>query len=494
MGNLILEMKNINKSFPGVQALKDVSFSVEKGEVRALVGENGAGKSTLMKVLIGVYKSDSGAIFIDGREVQHRNPLDAQQDGLSIIFQEFNLIPSLSISENIYIGRLAGKRKLVDWKKLNQNAAALMRRLGYKLDVTSKVEDLSVAEMQMVEIAKALSYNAKIIVMDEPSSVLTENELERLFNIILDLKRQGTTVIYISHRLEEIFRICDTVTVLRDGQVISTKKVSETNREMLIRDMVGRELQNQFPHRSVEVGETILKASHLKRGAAVDDVSFDLRKGEILGFAGLIGAGRTETMRLLFGADPIESGTIEFYGKTLKSSSPHMAKKNGIALLPEDRKREGLILDQPIEQNISVVSMDKIKSALRLLSRKKERKTAREFMESLKIKAPSASQRVCFLSGGNQQKVVVAKWLFSDAEVMIFDEPTRGIDVGAKYEIYTLMNQLVENGKSIILVSSDMNEVLSMSDRIVVMRDGKVNGVLEKDQFSSENVLQLAIS
>jgi ribose transport system ATP-binding protein len=494
MVNSILQMKNITKKFPGVIALDKVSFSVEEGEIHALVGENGAGKSTLMKILNGVYTADEGEVLINNKKVSIKNPLDAQKNGLSIIFQEFNLVPTLSIAENIYIGRLLGKgKKVVDWKDINEKAGALLDRLNYDLDPKTLVENLSVAQMQMAEIAKAISFNAKIIIMDEPSAVLTENELKKLFDIVHDLKKKGITVIYISHRLEEIFQICDKVTVLRDGKVIDTMDVSQVTKEQIIERMVGRKLEQEFPVRESRIGEVILKVSGVSRGKKVRNVSFELRRGEILGFAGLVGAGRTETLRLLFGADELKEGSITINGQKKHIKSPLDAKNAGLALLPEDRKNQGLLLEMPITQNISIVKLDKIKGTFGTLSRKKEKDVAKKYMNSLKIKAPSATQRVYFLSGGNQQKVVIAKWLFSDADIFILDEPTRGIDVGAKYEIYLLMNELVSQGKSIILISSEMNEIIAMSDRVLVMHDGEIRAELGKDEITPETVLKHAI-
>ena len=493
MANSALEMKHITKSFPGVMALDDVTFSVDEGEVHALVGENGAGKSTLMRIINGVYSADKGEIFISGRKVSIKNPLDAQKSGVSIIFQEFNLVDTLSVAENIFIGRLGGKKKMVDWKSIYDKAGKLLKSLNYDLDPRMPVESLSVAQMQMVEIAKAMSFDAKIIIMDEPSAVLTDNELQNLFHIVDDLRKKGITVIYISHRLEEIFQICDRVTVMRDGNIIGTGNISDLSKEQIIEMMVGRKLNQEFPKRKSKIGEVVLRAKGLRHGKKVKNVSFELKKGEILGFAGLVGAGRTETMRLLFGADPMTTGSVEVRGKMVHIGNPLEAKEVGIALLPEDRKKQGLLLESPITENISLVKLKKVMTN-GLINRKREKEVAREYFKSLKIKAPSVTQRVNFLSGGNQQKVVIAKWLFSDADIFILDEPTRGIDVGAKYEIYLLMNELVAQGKSIILISSEMNEIIAMSDRIMVMHDGKICAELNGQEITPENVLKHAIN
>ena len=495
MAGTILEMKHITKQFPGVLALDDVSFSVEAGEVHALVGENGAGKSTLMKILNGVYQADSGEIYVEEEKVTLKNVLQAQQKGISIIYQEFNLVPQLSVAENIFIGRLRNKKApVVNWKLLNQKAKKILDDLNYSLNPKQIAGELSVAQMQMLEIAKALSYDAKIIIMDEPSAVLTENELIKLFEIVKDLKQRGVTVVYISHRLEEIFRICDRVTILRDGKVIETKRVQDIKKEEIIESMVGRKMEQEFPKRvKSDAGEVILKVEGLKRGKKVKDVSFDLRKGEILGLAGLVGAGRTESARLIFGADKTDEGNIAIKGEKVLIKSPYEGKKLGIALLPEDRKEQGLLLEMSLSANIVLSSLGKIKDRFKMLSEKVEKKIATEYISSLNIKAPSTKQHVGFLSGGNQQKVVVAKWLFADADIIILDEPTRGIDVGTKYEIYLLMNRLIEQGKSIILISSELNEIVALSDRVVVIHEGRLRAILEKDDVSAENILTRAI-
>jgi ABC-type sugar transport system ATPase subunit len=486
-------MKNITKKFPGVVALNDVSFSVQAGDVHALVGENGAGKSTLMKILNGVYIADEGEILINGKKVNLINPLQAQKEGISIIFQEFNLVPTLSVAENIFIGRLSFGKKSVNWKTVNKKAREHLLKLNYDLNPRETVSNLTTAQMQMIEIVKALSFNSTIIVMDEPSSVLTDNELEKLFSIVRSLKESGITVIYISHRLEEIFKICDKVTVTRDGKAIDTSPVSEITREQIIEKMVGRKLEQEFPKRNSTIGEVVLSVKSLNRGKMVQNINFDLHKGEILGIAGLVGAGRTEVARVIFGADKKGSGTIGIRGMQRHINSPKDAKSYGIALLPEDRKLHGLLLEMPISNNISLANFRKIKSKWGILAKKKEKEKSEKYRDSLQIKTPSITQRVKFLSGGNQQKVVIAKWLFSDADILIMDEPTRGIDVGAKYEIYLLMNKLVEQGKSVVLISSELNEIVALSDRVVVMREGRINAILEKNEISAENVLKAAI-
>lgn len=491
MNDYVLEMKGITKTFPGVVALDDVSFSVKKGEVHALVGENGAGKSTLMKVLNGVFQANKGEIFLEGNAIELANVKDAQEKGISIIFQEFNLINSLSVAENIFLGRYKDA-SVIKWKQIKQEANQLLQRLGFKFDVNRVVGKLSTAEKQLVEIAKALSFNAKLIVMDEPTSSLTKNEEEMLFEIIQSLKKDGITTIYISHKLDEVFRICDTVTVLRDGKVIDVKPIVQITRKEIIEKMVGRTIDMEYPKRDVEVGEPMLCVRNLERSKLLHDISFDLHKGEILGIAGLVGAGRTELAETLFGAAKADKGTISINGKKVVLHSTRDGKNNSIGLLTEDRKETGLVLTFSVAKNITVTNLKGIMGKL-LLSNKKEKKVAKKYVELMNIKTPSINQMLMNLSGGNQQKVVLAKWLFSNVDILILDEPTRGIDVGAKYEFYCLMNKLVEEGKSIIMISSELPEVLGMSDRILVMHKGRIKGELTGGDMTAERVMHLAI-
>jgi ABC-type sugar transport system ATPase subunit len=490
-------MRGISKEFPGVIALDHVSINVRRGEAHALVGENGAGKSTLMKILNGVYRKDAGEILIEDEEAHIDSTADAKRLGISIIYQEYNLAPTLSVMENIYLNRLTDKASgVIQWKQVRGKAEELLRSLDFKLDVTRRIEELTVAEMQMVEIAKALSENAKIIVMDEPSATLTERELDKLFNIIEDLKRQGITIIYISHRLEEIFRVCETVTVLRDGKEIDTLPVAGTSRESLIEKMVGRSVDNEFPRRTSNIGEVVLEAKGVSaRGNIhVHDVDLVIRRGEIVGLAGLVGAGRTELARAVFGADKMTSGQISLYGKPVQIKSPTHATKEGLGLVPEDRKLQGLFLDFEIFKNITISKLGSVVK-MGVIDKKSEYKAAEDFIERLSVKTPGSKQNVVYLSGGNQQKIVISKWLYADVDILIMDEPTRGVDVGAKYEIYTIMNQLASDGKSILFISSELPELLAMSDRIVVMHDGRVKGELtSKDEMTAERVMELAIS
>lgn len=489
---VFFEMRGISKEFPGVKALDNVGFTVNEGEIRALVGENGAGKSTLMKILNGNYKKDSGSILIDGEEVNITNPQVADSLGITIIFQELNLVDELSIAENIFAGRLAKKGKIVNWKELNKRAKELLLRIGFDVDPTTIVDDLTVAEKQMVEIAKALSRNSRIILMDEPSATLTKKELDALFQIIRDLKSQGIAVIYISHRMEEIFEICETVTVMRDGQIIGTRNVADVSSDELVEMMVGREVNSAFPKRDVEIGEEVMRVENLCRKDRRQQVSFALHKGEVLGVAGLVGAGRTEIMRAIFGVDYINTMNVFVKGKKVKISNPSNAKKHGIAFLTEDRKAEGLTLDFTVKSNIVAANLHSIKKGL-FTSSKEENKIADDYIERTRIKTPHRNQKVGNLSGGNQQKVVVSKWLNSAPDILIMDEPTRGIDVGAKREIYEIINELVAQGKSVILISSELPEVLGMSDRVLVMKDDAIVAVLEGDDINAVEVMRYAL-
>jgi len=488
-----LQMKGITKTYPGVRALNSVDLEVARGEVHALVGENGAGKSTLMKILAGAQPMDSGEIFLNGQQVHITSPQKAMDLGISIIYQEFNLVPYLNAAENIFLGRepRAVLPGFVNFTRMYSEAQKVIDQLGVRLNVRTPVNRLSVAQQQMVEIAKATSRNAVIIAMDEPSATLTEHELENLFALIRSLKRQGVSIIYISHRLEEIFEIADRVTVLRDGHLVGTKLVSETNRDEIIRMMVGRELGEKIPKQPAEIKSPVLTVSHLTRKGILDDISFTVRQGEILGIAGLVGAGRTELARAIFGADRIDSGEIRLNGRPVEIRSPRDAIRLGIGLVPEDRKALGLILAMVVRENISLANLDSLTS-LGFIRRREERSVATRFIEDLMIKTPSAEQQVQNLSGGNQQKVVLAKWLFTKSRVLIFDEPTRGIDVGSKVEIYHLMNRLAANGVAIIMISSELPEILGMSDRILVMHEGRIAGELNREEATQEKIMWLA--
>jgi ABC-type sugar transport system ATPase subunit len=488
----ILTLSKVNKAFPGVKALTDVDFELKKGEVHALVGENGAGKSTLMKIISGAYKKDSGIIKFDGKEVEITSPKASERLGISIIYQELNLINRMSVAENIYLGRPAKKLGMIQWRKIISDAKALFESFDVKMDVTRMVRELSIAQQQIVEIFKAVSINAKVVIMDEPTSSLTETETEMLFRIINALKEKGISVIFITHRLDEVFAISDRVTVLRDGCYIGTKDITDITKGEMIKMMIGRELKKQFPERNVELGEEYLRVEGLSDGYKVKDVSFSVKRGEVLGFAGLVGAGRTDTMRLIFGADKKTKGKIFIEGKEVKIKSPIQSIAKGIGFVTENRKEEGLFLPLSVSNNIVAVAIEKIKS-FRILNFMKEKHLSEKYVGDLRIQTPSVNQKAVFLSGGNQQKVVVSKWLLKDSDIMILDEPTRGIDVGAKREIYQIINDLAAQGKAIIVVSSEMEEIMGISDRIIVMHEGRISGEVTKENFSQQLITEYAV-
>lgn len=495
MAESIVKMQGIDKRFPGVHALKRCDFELKAGEVHALVGENGAGKSTIMKVLTGVHKKDDGKIFYKGEEVEINNTKEAQNLGISIIHQELNLMPDLTVAENIFIGkeprRFGGL--FTDDKKINTDAKALLDSMNVKIDPATMVDALTVAQQQMVEIAKALSFDSEVLIMDEPTAALTESEIDELFRIIFELKAKGVGIVYISHRMEELKKICDAVTVMRDGEYIGCRDMSAVTIDEIIEMMVGREIFEEAHDLNREQShEVILDVEGLNRGRHVKDVSFKLKRGEILGFAGLMGAGRTEVARCIFGADKIDSGSIKLHGKQIKVHSPKDAVTHGIGYLSEDRKRYGLVLGLSVEDNIAMSSMKRFINGFGFLKNALARTNSDKYIEALKIKTPSGKQLVKNLSGGNQQKVVIGKWLTRDCDVLIFDEPTRGIDVGAKSEIYKLLNELADQGKSIIMISSELPEVLRMSHRIMVMCEGRITGELTREEATQEKIMACA--
>lgn len=489
----LLEMKNVSKSFPGVQALSNVSIDLHHGEVLALVGENGAGKSTLMKILTGIYTADEGEILLNGQPITVENTKKACDLGISMIHQELNLMRDLTVAENIYIGREPKFLNIfVNDRKLNQITGELFKKLALDLSVKTKVEQLTIAKQQMVEIAKALSYDSKILVMDEPTTALTETEIDVLFGIIKTLKAEGVGIIYISHRMDELKRITDRITVMRDGKYIDTLYTKDTEISEIIRLMVGREMYIESkPQTSSDDTEIVLALKNVATNQNIRNISFELRKGEILGFAGLMGAGRTEVANAIFGVDKVNEGEIYLHGKKVTIKHPSQAVANGIGYLTEDRKHLGVILDMDVKSNVVLTSMKNfIKSSF--VNEKKIAQTAEEYVKKLSIKTPSVDQKVRLLSGGNQQKVVISKWLLRDCDILIFDEPTRGIDVGAKGEIYKLLDDLTKEGKSIIMISSELPEVLRMSHRIVVMSEGNITGILNGDEASQEKIMELA--
>lgn len=486
----ILELKHISKQYTGVKALDDVSISFRRGEVHALMGENGAGKSTLIKTLSGAIQPNDGEIVFEGTTYTHMEPHQAMELGIHVIYQEFNMMPELSVAENIFMGQQLGGGVLFNKSITEERAQKILDGMHVKINAKETVKNLSVANMQLVEIAKALTRDVKVLVMDEPTAPLTDAEVETLFEIVQMLKSKGVTIIYISHRIAEVFQISDRVSVLRDGRFIKTVMTNDVDRDELIRLMVGREVSDTYPKRDFAPGEVVLELRDVC-GNGVENVSFAVRSGEIFGLSGLVGAGRTETMRMIFGADPIDSGEVLLNGQPVHPKHPAEAVKLGIGLIPEDRKQQGLLLDLPIFTNISMATMRDI-SHFTVVNSRAEKENVNRLVEAVTIKTPSIAQLVRNLSGGNQQKVVLAKWLAANCKVLIFDEPTRGIDVGARHEIYKLMNELCRQGIAIVMISSDMEEILGMSDRIMVLCEGHQAGVLEREAFSQETILSLA--
>jgi len=486
-------MKGISKSFAGVNALKNVDFQAQKGEIHAIVGENGAGKSTLMKILAGAITRDSGDIFINGEKQYIRTPLDAIKLGISVIYQEFMLAPHLTVAENIFIDNISDKKTVINWKQLKGKARLQLTKLGFDdIDPGAKVASLSVAYQQVTEICKCLTRNTNILVLDEPTSVLTFSEIEKLFEILIRLKNDGVTIIYISHRLDEIFRIADRVTVLKDGGNVSTVPVSGINKEQLVTMMIGRELSQLFAERQPNIGGVVLEVKNLRAGHMVKDASFSVRAGEIVGFSGLVGSGRTEAMRALFGIDPVSSGEMIYMGKETRFKDPRSSIRQGFGLLSEDRKKEGLILSQSIRKNATITSLGKVSRA-GFLKHRTEKTLVKDLLASLSTRYGSTEDEVRSLSGGNQQKVSVAKWVFANCKCIVFDEPTRGVDVGAKIEIYRIMSELASRGVAIIMISSEMQEIIGMCDRTYVMRQGVTVGELQKGNFSEEAIIKLAM-
>jgi len=490
----LLSMRGIRKSFPGVQALRGVDLDVHAGEVLALLGENGAGKSTLMKVLGGAHRADAGVLEMDGAEVSFGSPQQARAAGIAVIYQEFNLVPGLTAGENIFLGQEVTRAGFVARGEERRRAADLFRRLGVAIDIDTPCSRLTTAQQQLVEIARALARDTRIIVMDEPTAALTAGEVSRLFEIIRDLKSRGIAVIYISHRLDEIFALADRVVVLRDGRNVGTRPLEGLGRTELIKMMVGRELADEYPRRTTIPGPVRLVVSGLCRGKAVRDVSFTVRAGEILAIAGLVGAGRTETLRLIFGADQRHAGDIILDGCKLDIRSPRDAIAAGIGLLTEDRKLQGLVLGQSIRENFALPNLGTL-SQFGFIDGRREREAFGRHVDQLRIKVPHQEERARNLSGGNQQKVVLAKWLERDCEILFFDEPTRGIDVGARHEIYLLMNELAAHGKAIVMVSSELPEVLGLADRILVMHEGRITGeIVSGPTVTQEDVMRLAMA
>lgn len=492
MNEVIVSMKNITKTFPGVKALDSVNFELRSGEVMALLGENGAGKSTLMKILSGVYTRDGGTMEIFGKEYGDLTPKQAQQAGVAIIHQELNMCRHLSVAENMFLGREIRGKFALDNAKMEEEAKRILDDLKINIDPRQTVGDLPVSKQQMVEIAKALSINAKILIMDEPTSALTAREIDDLFRIIRKLKAEGHGIVYISHRLEELAHIVDRVTIMRDGQYITSENFADMTMDQIIANMVGREIKEKFPHVECKKGKKVFEVKNLNAGKMVRDINFSVYEGEIVGFAGLMGAGRTETTRAIFGVDPKESGEIYVDGKQVKITCPMDAIKNGVVLAPEDRKKDGLCTKLSIRQNLALPNLDWVCNKFGVISSSKEEALCEKAVQDLKIKTPNVEIDSGNLSGGNQQKVVVGKWLARDSRVVIFDEPTRGIDVGAKVEIYNLMNQLKKQGIAVMFVSSEMPEVMGIADRIIVMCDGRITGEVMAKETTQNEILTLA--
>ncbi|MGB9680447.1 MAG: sugar ABC transporter ATP-binding protein [Thermoanaerobacteraceae bacterium] len=490
----ILEMKNINKSFANVKVLEQVNLTLYKGHVLALLGENGAGKSTLMKILCGIYEKDSGEIYINGNKTSINSVKDAEKNGISMIHQELNLIPSLSVSENIFLGREYIKKfNSINWAKIKQESNRMLKELGMKINVNSLIKNLSVGEQQMVEIARSLLINAEIIVMDEPTAALTESETNTLFQVINKLKEEGKSIIYISHRINEIFKICDDFIVLRDGSLVSQGEIKDVNQDKLVTMMVGRTLKEQFPREIVHVGKEILRVENLSVKGIFNDINFEINEGEVVGFSGLIGAGRTEVAKAIFGFYKNKTGNIFVYNKLIKIENPNDAIKNGIIYLSEDRKNEGLILKHTVKENMTLSSLKSVSNYIGSIKHDKEKQTVNKMIKKLNIKTTSIDQKVFKLSGGNQQKIAIAKCLLTNPKLIILDEPTRGVDVGAKNEIYKLINDLKKQGIGIILISSDLPEILNISDRIIVMHEGKITGNIIHDEATEEKVMLKAV-
>src|SRR5215204_535054 len=486
----LLEMRSITKRFPGVVALDGVDFELERGEVHVLLGENGAGKSTLVKMLAGAYRPDEGEILLTGEAASISSATDAQKLGISTIYQDFNLVPQFTVAENIFLGRQPRRFGFVDRRKMREEARKLLDRMKVLVDPDALVSNLGVAQRQMVEIAKALSLNARILIMDEPTASLSGQEVERLFEIVRGLKKEEVAMIFISHHLEEVSEIGDRVTVLRDGKVVD-RVPGSTKHSELVRMMVGRSVEAQFPRRRPEVGEVLLEVKNLSREGVLEDVSFSLRAGEVVGVAGIVGAGRTELARAIFGADPGDAGEVWVEGRRMERGDPREAKRRGMGFVTEDRQGQGIVPPLSVAENLGLASLER-NTHVGLVNRREQRKQARKIIEDLNIRTPGPEQEIRFLSGGNQQKTVIGKWLLADSKVLIMDEPTRGIDVGAKVEIYELMNELTENGAGILMISSDLPEVLGMSDRILVMSGGRITGELSVEEANGENVMELA--
>ena len=493
--DIILSLSNIRKGFYGTEVLHGLNFEVKRGEVHGLVGENGAGKSTLMNVLGGIYIRDDGEMRINGELYDPQNPKDAQKAGIGFVHQELNLFPNLTVAENMFLENLplTGSH-MVDYKKMRKEAEGYLKKFGVAAKASAKVEELPMGVRQTVEIAKVLSGNAKIVIFDEPTTSLSQKEKDNLFKIIEDLKKEGITIIYISHILEDVFELCDTISVLRDGNLIDTQPTSDLTEHDIITMMVGRELTNVYPTIEKEIGEVVFKAEHVVQGRMVRDVSIELRKGEIVGLFGLMGAGRTEFVRTLFGVDKMDSGKVIFKGKEMKNLSPKKCIRSGMAFVTEDRRDEGLIMPKPIKENLSLVNLYRMRNGIGVVNRKKENSEADRAIKEFRIKVMDKDEQLARnLSGGNQQKVVIGKWMMGNPEMLIMDEPTRGVDVGAKYEIYSIMLEMAKQGSCVLMVSSEMEELMGVCDKILIMSKGKIIAELKKGEYNQETIMNYAL-
>lgn len=487
-----IEMRDIDKAFGSNQVLKHAGFELADGEVHALMGENGAGKSTLMKILTGVYTRDAGTVMVDGKEVNYKNPQEAEKAGIVFIYQELNVMFDLTVEENLFMGKeIHGRFGICDRKAMQKKAKETLTMLGVDISPKTVMSDLSVGQQQMIEICKALMVDAKVIIMDEPTAALTQSETVALFKVIESLRKKGVSIVYISHRMEEIFELCDRITVLRDGSYIGVKDIPKTNMNEIVKMMIGREIGERYPVRNIKIGKEVLKVSGLTKAGVFKDVSFSVHAGEVLGISGLMGAGRTEIMQAIFGNLPYESGTIEIDGKQVTIKNPIQAISHGIGFITEDRKTEGLMLEKSIQENVALCNLGSISSSS-IISSAREKELVAKAIKDLHIKCFGPFHECNNLSGGNQQKVVLAKWILTDPKILILDEPTRGVDIGAKKEIYSIINELAAKGVAVIMVSSELPEVLGMSDRIMVVREGEVRGIISHDEANQENVMTLA--
>jgi ABC-type sugar transport system ATPase subunit len=492
-GETILAVHKISKEFPGVKALDGVDLDLRRGEVHALIGENGAGKSTLIKILAGVYPKDEGEIVFDGRSAEILTPSDSLELGIKVVFQELSLIPHMTVGENVFLESFPLKRnRTIDWDALYGKTAEILDSIGLDINPKTKVNKLTISQQQMVEIARALSHEAQVVIMDEPTSALTPNEVEHLFKVIRTLRKRGIGILYVTHKLEEVMEICDVVTVLRDGRLISSKRIAETTSDDLVTDMVGRAVKTLFPRSHTGRGEVALQVEDLSTEKKLKNISFSVRAGEVVGVFGLMGAGRTELAKAMFGLDPVQRGRVRIAGRELKIGSTSQSTRMGLGYLTEDRKEEGLVLQMSVAQNITLPSLDDISSA-GFISRKEEARRAQEFVDAFSIKTPSLRQKVMYLSGGNQQKVLLARWLMKRLRVIILDEPTRGIDVGAKAEIHRLIDELASQGLAVVVMTSEMPELLGVSDHIIVMCDGRITGEFDRGHADMEKILEAAI-